>query len=104
MPYDTSFSVGDRRISGNSRTYFIADIGANHDGDLRRAIDLISRAKDAGADCVKFQHFRAKDIVSKRGFDGLAIAHQSMWSKPVYEVYEQYSINREWNDQLAEAA
>lgn len=85
-------------------TYFIADIGANHDGFLVRANELIKLAKEAGADCAKFQHFRAKDIVSDRGFKALKIAHQAQWEKPVYQVYEDYSINRDWNQTLAETA
>ena len=41
----------------------IADIGANHDGNLGRAKKLINSAK-AGADAAKFQHFKASTIVS----------------------------------------
>ena len=37
-------------------SYFIADIAANHDGDLQRAKDLIYLAAEAGADAAKFQH------------------------------------------------
>ena len=51
--------------------YFIADIAANHDGDLERAKDLIFLAAEAGADAAKFQHFTAETIVSDFGFRSL---------------------------------
>jgi len=103
MNYLTSFKIGDRVISAEAPTYFIADIAANHDGDLSRAKDLIWKAAEAGADVAKFQHFLAKDIVSDHGFRSLGgqMAHQAKWDKSVYEIYEQYQLNRDWNDVLA---
>ena len=87
-------------ISQNSSTYFIADIAANHDGDLSKAIDLIYAAKEAGAHAAKFQHFNAKTIVSDKGFRDLEgkLAHQSGWKKSVYEVYEDASISNSWTE------
>ncbi len=66
----------------------------------------IRRARDAGADAVKFQHFRADKIVSDFGFRHLGgqIAHQAKWQKSVFEVYRQYSINRDWDLTLVECA
>ena len=55
-------------ISKNSPTYFIADIAANHDGSLDRAINLIRLAAESGANAAKFQNFKAETIVSNRGF------------------------------------
>ena len=49
------FTVEDRKIGHDFPTYFIADIAANHDGDLSRAIDLIHLAAESGADAIKFQ-------------------------------------------------
>lgn len=46
-------------------TWIIAEAGVNHNGDLSIAFDLIHAAKESGADCVKFQTFRADDLVSK---------------------------------------
>ena len=104
MKAATSFHIGSREISLQAPVYFIADIAANHDGDLQRAKDLIWRAKEAGADAAKFQHFLAKHIVSDYGFKNLGtqIGHQSGWKKSVYEIYEQYELNRDWNAVLAE--
>jgi N-acetylneuraminate synthase len=106
MRYATGFQIGDREISIDAPTYFIADIAANHDGDLQRAKDLIRLAKEAGADAAKFQHFKADSIVSDYGFRSLGgqIAHQAKWDKPVFEVYAEYSLNRDWNRTLAQTA
>ena len=46
------------------KTYFIAEIGVNHNGDMTLAKKMISEAKKAGADAVKFQTFKAKSLVS----------------------------------------
>ena len=59
---------GNHTIGLNHPTYFIADIAANHDGDLERAKLLIRLAKEAGADAAKFQNFDAPKIVSDYGF------------------------------------
>ncbi|MDK2961317.1 MAG: hypothetical protein PWP20_443 [Eubacteriaceae bacterium] len=83
---------------------FIADIAANHDGDLNRAYKLIELAKESGADVAKFQNFVAKKIVSKKGFDqmGGQLSHQSAWKKSVFETYEDASISMEWTSKLKE--
>jgi sialic acid synthase SpsE len=106
MRYASRLTIGSHEIAIDRPTYFIADIAANHDGDLERAQDLIKRAKDAGVDAVKFQHFKAEKIVSDFGFRQLGgqIAHQSNWKKSVFEVYQQYSINRDWDATLQATA
>ena len=57
--------IGSRTIGPGHPTYFIADIAANHDGDLERAKLLIRLAKEAGADAAKFQNFDAPRNVSE---------------------------------------
>ena len=102
MTYNDSFMIGPRRISIDDPTYFIADIAANHDGDLGRARDLIWKAKEAGADCAKFQHFLAGQIVSDVGFSSMnvQVSHQASWKKSVYEIYDQYHTRRDWTPAL----
>jgi N-acetylneuraminate synthase len=92
-----SIKLGGKIIDDNS-LYFIADIGANHNGSLEKAIHLIHLAKEAGADAAKFQNFQANKIVSKSGFDKLnmKLSHQSKWKKSVYEVYKDASISKDW--------
>ena len=90
------------KVVDNNTLYFIADIGANHNGSLDKAIKLIHLAKEAGADAAKFQNFQANKIVSKIGFDNMKgkLSHQSKWKKSVYEVYEDASISKDWTSIL----
>jgi N-acetylneuraminate synthase len=71
------FSIGKRRVGDAHPSYFIADISANHDGDLGRAKALIHLAAESGADAAKFQNFRASHIVSDHGFRHLGFRHLS---------------------------
>lgn len=106
MKYSSSIHIGTQEISITNPTYFVADIAANHDGDLQRAKDLIYIAKASGANAVKFQHFKAENIVSDHGFRelGAQLSHQAKWGKPVFEIYRQYEFNRDWNLELVETA
>jgi sialic acid synthase SpsE len=106
MSYNTGFQLGARTVGADRPTYFIADIASNHDGSLERARELIWRCREAGADAVKFQHFRAAAIVSDHGFRKLggALGHQAQWSEPVFDVYARYELNRDWTQELAATA
>jgi len=101
---NTSLKIGTSKLDAHSNTYFIADIAANHDGDLQKAIDLIYLAKEAGADAAKFQHFKAKSIVSDYGFKNLGskASHQKSWKKSIYQVYEEAQVPLDWTAVLAE--
>ncbi len=96
--------IGDRLIGPGHPAYFIADIAANHDGDLERARLLIRLAHEAGADAAKFQNFDAPKIVSDYGFSHMnaQVSHQAAWKRSVVDVYRAASIPFEWTLTLAE--
>lgn len=99
---DNAIKIGRTIIDKNSATYFIADIAANHDGDLEKAKELIWMAKEAGADAAKFQHFNAKTIVSDFGFKtlGTQLSHQSSWTESVFETYKNAEVPLKWTEIL----
>ena len=96
--------IEGKAIGVGHPTYFIADVAANHDGDIERAKDLIYLCAEAGADAAKFQHFTADTIVSDQGFKTLGgqQSHQSKWKKSVFDVYQDASISQDWTPILKE--
>ena len=97
-----TIDIAGRKVGGGAPTYFIADIAANHDGSLDRAVQLIHLAAEAGAHAAKFQNFRAAQIVSKHGFEAMKdqVSHQAKWKKSVFQVYQEASVPWEWTQTL----
>lgn len=100
----SEFIIDSSSVGKGHPVYFIADIAANHDGDLERAKDLIYLAKEAGADAAKFQHFQAETIVSDFGFRNLGgqQSHQASWKKSVFDIYKDASVSLDWTEILKE--
>lgn len=92
------FRIGNKYVGHKCPAYFIADIAANHNGNINKAIDLIYSAADSGANAAKFQHFEAETIVSDFGFKqlGRQKSHQATWKKSVFEVYKKASLPFKW--------
>lgn len=60
----SAVTIGDHKIGQGQPTFIIAEVGANHRGDINNAYKLIDRAKEAGADAVKFQHLTHDKIAA----------------------------------------
>jgi sialic acid synthase SpsE len=101
--FSDSIKVGSRSIGAGHPTYFIAEIGANFDGNLKVAKQYALEAKRVGADCAKIQSFKAKEIVSREGFASMKLkgVHGS-WKRPVDEVFSEVEFPREWHREFFE--
>lgn len=90
-------------IGKNYPTYFIAEIGANFDGDIEKAKRLVDAAKAAGADCAKFQSFTADTLVSEGGFKKMRLhgVHGS-WGRKVSDVMREAEFPLEWHKEIAD--
>ena len=56
-------------LENYSKPYVIAELGANHNGDMEVARKLIIEAKEAGADCVKFQSWSKETIFAREKYE-----------------------------------
>lgn len=56
--------IGERLIGEGKPCFIVAEAGVNHNGDIHLAKELIDAAKNAGADAVKFQAFKAEKIAT----------------------------------------
>ena len=57
--------IDSRKIGWGEPVFIIAEAGVNHNGDLQTAEKMVDVAAEAGADAVKFQTFRADEVVSE---------------------------------------
>lgn len=57
--------IGERKVGPGHRVFVIAEAGVNHNGDIGAALRMVDVAADAGADAVKFQMFRAKNLATR---------------------------------------
>jgi N-acetylneuraminate synthase len=92
--------IGNRIVGENHSCYIIAEIGSNFDGSLKKAKKLINLAKRSGADCAKFQSFITEKLLSRTGFEK-KMAFQSRWNKPVWKIYKNAELPREWHKELS---
>ena len=100
------FKINKNLLGDGYPVYFIADIAANHDGDLNRAKNLIELAKVNGANAVKFQHHDVTHYVNDHGFKSLGkkFSHQKKWKKSIYEVYKDAEVSTKWTTELKDFA
>jgi pseudaminic acid synthase len=101
LSFSKTFTIGKRKIGEGQKTYFIADIGANFDGSLEKAKKLAYECKQAGADVAKIQSFKAKKIVSGKGFSSMKLkgVHGS-WKRPVEDVFKEAEFPRKWHQEF----
>ncbi|MBI2063447.1 MAG: N-acetylneuraminate synthase [Candidatus Yanofskybacteria bacterium] len=59
--------IGKRKVGFNKPVFIIAEAGVNHNGSFKLAKKLIDAAAKAGADAIKFQTFRAEQVVTASG-------------------------------------
>ncbi len=61
--------IGKKEFYNFSKPYVIAEIGANHNGDMNLAKQMIDAAVNCGADAVKFQSWTPKTLIAKEEYD-----------------------------------
>lgn len=91
------------QVKEYGRPYVIAEIGANHNGDMDLAKKMIQVAKDCGADCVKFQSWTKDSIFSKKVYKDNYFLRDDYRNRTDYtleEIVDKYHIGEEQHIEL----
>lgn len=98
-----NIKIDKRHTIGNySEPYIIAEIGANHNGDMDLAKKMILSAKEAGAHCAKFQSWTPSSLVSKFEYEKNQVYTDSKKKHfgSLKEMVEKYALTRDQHFEL----
>lgn len=88
----------------NGSVFFVAEISANHGQDLKRAIQLIKKAKDCGADAVKFQTYTPDTLTLDVDNKYFRIHHPKWRGQTLYQLYQKAYTPWHWFKELKKVA
>jgi len=92
----------DLEIDG---TYIIAELSANHNGNLKNALDTIKAAKEIGANCIKLQTYTADTMTLNCKKEDFIIKGGTLWDdRKLYDLYTEAYTPWEWHEKLFDYA
>ncbi|MGL4447516.1 MAG: pseudaminic acid synthase [Shewanella sp.] len=101
---NNSIYIAGRAIGNQHPPYVIAELSANHNGDINRAFEIMLQAKNAGADAIKLQTYTADTITLKSNTDEFKI-HGGLWDgKNLHELYSEAQMPWDWHEPLFKKA
>ena len=96
--------IDGKAIGSNNKPYIIAEMSANHNGDINTAFAIIDKAKQAGADAIKIQTYTADTITLKSKLPDFQI-NDGLWAgQTLYDLYEWAHTPWDWHKPLFEHA
>ncbi|HGW5056989.1 TPA: pseudaminic acid synthase [Citrobacter koseri] len=96
--------IAGRKIGADFPPYIIAELSANHNGDINTAFRLIEIAKESGADAIKIQTYRPDTITIDCNKEDFQIKDGLWKGKSLYQLYEWAHTPWEWHQKLFEKA
>lgn len=96
-PIAKRIEIAGRPIGPDHPPFIVAELSANHGGDLNRALKIISAAAEAGADAVKFQAYTADSLTLDIDLPDFRITGGNVWAgQNLHALYSEASTPYEW--------
>ncbi|PCI56443.1 MAG: pseudaminic acid synthase [Gammaproteobacteria bacterium] len=97
-------TIDGRKIGSNYPPYIIAELSANHNGDINRAFQIMEEAKKAGADAIKLQTYTHDTITMDCDSDDFQIKGGLWDGQTLYELYKGAHMPWKWHKPLFDKA
>jgi N-acetylneuraminate synthase len=96
--------INGRKISADYPPYVIAELSANHNGKLQKALDTITKAKVCGADAVKLQTYTADTMTIDSDHEDFCIEGGLWDGYKLYDLYQEAETPFEWHKAMFDHA
>ena len=97
---NTNFKIGGKFIGLDHAPFIIAELSANHNGDIEQAKKLMEIAVDCGADAVKIQTYQPETMTIRSNKPDFDISHGLWKGRSLYDLYEAAQTPFEWQEEL----
>jgi pseudaminic acid synthase len=97
-------TISGREISQGHPPYLIAELSANHNGNIQTALELIAAAKNSGADAVKIQTYRPDTITLDSDRRDFWVSGGLWDGRRLYDLYEEAHTPWDWHKTLFDTA
>jgi len=99
------FKIKGKIIGPGHPCYLIAEMSANHGRDLKRALSIVRKAKESGADAIKLQTFTADTMTLKSSKPWFKVGEHEIWGgRTLYDIYSEGSTPRKWHKPIKKEA
>lgn len=97
--------IAGQSIGNGNRCYIIAELSGNHNKDFQKAVEMIHKAKECGADAVKLQTYTPDTLTIDCNNKYFTIGKDTTWQGQIlYELYEKAYTPWDWQPKLKKVA